>query len=146
MTTQTINPKVAALLRKWDSLKKQQQALKAELAPINEKELAIRRELASYFENVVEGSRNTLPLAKGYSLKLTHKVKRVVDETALAAVYNDYREEKHLPMDILFKKQTVLEKAVYSKLPEDQKALIDAVIVVTNEAPVLEMVAPKESK
>lgn len=140
-----VTPKLKALLKEWNAVKLAMEPIKEQLKPLADRESALRRELATHFTDVVEGSKNSIQLAGGYSLKLTHKVKREVDETAFKSLSEDFKKEG-LPIDLLFRSKHELEKAVYTKLPAEQKEKIDSLLVVKNESPTIELVAPKESK
>ena len=141
----TVTVKMKSLLKEWDTIKQQIAEIEAPLKPLKERESLIRKELATHFQDVVEGSKNVIPLANGFSLKLTHKVSRSVDETAFKALHKDLVEAK-VPMDILFREVHELEKAVYSKLPAESKTLVDQVLLAKPDAPTIELVPPKPAK
>lgn len=141
--TMSISPRVKTLLKEWGTLTAEINEVKEKLKPLTDREMVLRKELASHFENVIEGTKNVLELANGYSLKLNYKLKRSVDEAAFNANL-EAMKKANVPVDILFKTEPTLVKGIYSKLNASQIELVDQCLVTTPDTPTLEMVAPKK--
>ena len=110
-----------------------------------EEEMALRKLVAAaFFPEPVEGA-NTSALNGGWTLKLTYKIDRKLDEAAMPAVYAKLREMGINP-DPLVRFKPELETKAYkglAKINEAAAKVMDAALVIKPGSPTLELVPPK---
>ena len=140
-----ISAKLKSLLKEWDQVKSEISPLKEKLAPLEMKEREIRKQLSECFQDRVEGSKNVIPLANGYALKLNYKVDYKVDPAVLSSITEALTEAK-VPVDMVFRNKPEVVKGVYSKLTDEQKGLVDQAITRVPQSPEITLVAPKAAK
>ena len=110
-----------------------------------EREMELRKEVAKLFFNDPTEGTNNLPLSRGWKLKLTHKLDRKLDESALPTVCQKLRDLGFNP-DLLFRNKPELVLAEYRTLDDANKAVFDEALTTKPASPTLELVAPKEKK
>lgn len=137
-----ISAKLKNLLKEWDSVKNQIAPLKAQLDPLVAQERAIRKQIVDSFEQKVEGSKNTVGLANGYTLKMNYKLKREIDEPVLKNLHAELAAAA-VPVDMLIKYKPQLETSVYRALNDQQRAVVDKALVIKEDSHTVEIVAPK---
>lgn len=130
-----------ALLIEWS----QAQAKLAEIKPLVENELRLRkRVMEEYFPTPVEGV-NTFPLESGWELKGTYKIDRRVDAAALSAVSVELRGIG-VNADSLVRFKPELETAAYRTLvqisPEAAK-VFEKALISKPASPSIELKPPK---
>lgn len=137
-----ISAKLKNLLKEWDAIKKQIAPLKEQLDPLVAQERAIRKQLVDAFEQKHEGSKNEIGLANGYTLKMTYKLKREIDEPALKNLYQELEEAK-VPVEMLIKQKPQLELKIYRALTEEQKQVVDKALIIKEDSHTVEIIPPK---
>lgn len=114
--------------------------LKGSIATMQEEEKALRQALfAGTFPNPKEGVNN-YELPDGTIVKGTYKLNRTIDKDRLA------KTKLELPPGVLkaiFKIETKLVDGQYKKLPDEQRAIVDQVLVVKPGLPALEIIRPE---
>lgn len=138
-----ISAKLKNLLKEWDAVKKQIAPLKEQLDPLVVQERAIRKQIVDAFEHKQEGSKNEIGLANGYTLKMTYKLKREIDEPALKNLYQELEEAK-VPVEMLIKQKPQLELKIYRALTEEQKQVVDKALIIKEDSALVEIIPPKE--
>jgi hypothetical protein len=131
----------AAKLAEWYMAVQEALAAKA----IIEKEQAIRKEVAEmFFPDPTEGT-NTLELAEGYKLKLTHKIDRKIDIATLEAVKVQLREMGVNPDPLVEMKPSLVVKAYKGlwQVNKDAAKVFEQALTIKPASPILEIVAPK---
>lgn len=125
-------------LQEWYAL---QQRVVQEAKPLTDAELALRKELASYYQpdGHAEGTIN-IELGGGWSLKCVYGLDRKFDEQAMEAVF------AQLPPEIqrtVIKWEPKVAVTGYKQLTADNQKLVDQCVVAKPKAPTLELVPPK---
>lgn len=93
------------------------------------------------FPTPKEGTNN-LVMPDGYVLKAKHNINRTVEEAAFKASIEELA--KHgIPTDTIVKFKPELAISVYRELTEEQRTLMDSVLIVKDGMPGLEIVKPK---
>lgn len=129
-------------LAQWYIADLELKKFKERLKPIAYKEKTLRdRIFRGFFKQPKEGTNNHL-LTDGSTLKGVQPWKRDVDEGALEAMKSKFRDE-NLPVDSLFEYQPKLNKKVYNTLTEEQKQLVDRVLIIKEESVQLTVVPAK---
>lgn len=119
----------------WDNCKKQ-------LAEVKAREALLRSRIARIlFPNPVEGSRNDLPLAQGWILKLTHVINRKLDEAAWKSGAESLRQFGIRPEEVVVYKPE-LSKSAYNELTEEQRHEVDMYLEIKPGTPSLEIKLP----
>lgn len=137
-----ISAKLKNLLKEWDAVKNQIAPLKEQLDPLVAQERAIRKQIVDAFEQKQEGSKNTIGLANGYTLKMNYKLKREIDEPALKNLYQELEEAK-VPVEMLIKQKPQLELKIYRALTEEQKQVVDKALIIKEDSHTVEIIPPK---
>lgn len=137
-----ISAKLKNLLKEWDAVKNQIAPLKEQLDPLVAQERAIRKQIVDAFERKQEGSKNEIGLANGYTLKMTYKLKREIDEPALKNLYQELEEAK-VPVEMLVKQKPQLELKIYRALTEEQKQVVDKALIIKEDSHTIEIIPPK---
>lgn len=129
------------LLIEWT----QAQAKLAEVKPLVENEMRLRKEvMAAYFPTPVEGV-NTCQLESDWELKGTYKIDRKVDEAALPAINIELRGMNVNPdrlVRLKFELDTMAYKSLVQRNPEAAKVFEKAMISKPT-SPSLELKPPK---
>lgn len=136
------NQVTAADLAEWYKLTEDLAALKA-------KESLLRpRIYRHFFPNPVEGT-NTYILPDKYQLKAVRKIDRKVDEASMHAFKAPQPdkniskfEEVEINADELFKTKFELVTSAYRKLSEDQRKVVDQVLIIKDGSPQLDIIPP----
>lgn len=136
------NAVTQADLAEWYKLTEQLSDLKA-------KETVLRSRIYKYFfTNPVEGT-NTYVLPDKYQLKAVRKVERKVDEAALQVFRQPQEgkntskfEEVEVNAGTLFKTKFELVVSEYRKLSDDQKKVVDQVLIIKDGSPQLDITPP----
>lgn len=130
-----------ALLIDWT----QAQAKLAEVKPLVENEMRLRKEvMAEYFPTPVEGV-NACSLESGWELKGNHKIDRKIDEAALSVIFSELREMSVNPNRLVrFKHEldTTAYKSLVQINPEAAK-VFEKAMVSKPATPSLELKPPK---
>lgn len=139
-----MTPIQADLLVEWDTAKK----AAIEAKKIVEAEMEVRkRVMDSFFPKPKEGV-NTLDLANGWKLKGTYKLKYKLDETLIELVSDNLRKQGENP-DLLIERKPTLKLSQYRDLVKRNELAaktFSQALTITEESPVVELVAPKEKK
>lgn len=131
-----------ALIGEWYRLQKQIKENKDKMAPIVEREMALRKLVAAtVFPKPDEGT-NKFPMPFDWQLKYTYKIDRKVDQAALPAVQERLRA-MNLNPDPLIRDVPELNVKEYRKLTDEQRKVMDTALIITPAAPTLELIAPK---
>lgn len=130
-----------ALLIEWS----QAQAKLAEVKPLVENEMRLRKEvMAAYFPTPVEGV-NTYQLESGWELKGTYKIDRKIDEAALPAI-NRKLWEMRVNADTLVKLRPELITTAYKSLAQvnpEAARVFEKAMISKPAAPSIELKPPK---
>lgn len=125
----------------FEQKKEQLQAwylLKQSLTNIRNQEMPLRKYIAKIFvPEPVEGT-NRADLQDGFDLILKHNFTRSVDAAALDASTTELRKAK-VKVDELFEYKPTLVLSAYRTLTEEQRLLVDAVLVIDEGAPSIEI-------
>lgn len=127
--------------------------LSQELARIKNAEMLLRTKIfRGLFENPVEGT-NKHNLAEGWVLKATHTIRRDVDMGSLQAYTTQNPEtnmskltEVGINPELLFKWKPELAVREYRKLSEEQRKVLDNVLIIKDGSPGLEIVLPASAQ
>ncbi len=127
----------SAKLTEWYKLCER---VKQEAAPLQEAEMKLRRELASYYkpDGHSEGTIN-IELGAGWKLKCVYALDRKYDEQAMESVF------KQLSPDVqrsLIKWTPSVLVTGYRQLSQEQLAVVDQCVVSKPKAPTLELLPP----
>lgn len=132
-----------AIINQWHKLKSQLAQVKLDNKADTELEFKLRAKVKTFFTDVCEGAKNVLELGNGYSLKMKQGYTRKVD-TATVVSLSEAMAQMNIPISMLFKVRYDLDLAVYRKLTDEQKKLVDQAITLTEDAPTIELVEPKK--
>ena len=130
-------------LYKWFELRKQLEATK----PLAVQEMFLRKKIAAaLFPNPSEGT-NTYELndGTGYVVKYGHTIERKIDEGALAAMSEIFKENG-ISKDSLVRLKPELEKKAYNKLTDEQRHIFDQALTIKPGSITLEIVLPAKNK
>lgn len=117
--------------------------LTRELAQLKEKEMALRKRIASAFFPHPEEGTNTIHLVDKWQLKLQHTITRTLDEAAFDAHKKDFRKMK-LPIDELVIQVPKFNLKPYRALTDEQRNLFDLALIIKDDgAPTLSLVQGK---
>lgn len=131
------NPETLAKLNEWRQANDYVQQVK----PWLEKERELRKEVAALLVDYPIEGTNYVPLPAGWSIKLTHKLSRKVDEAALSASLESLREAGLNPMALLEYKPSLRTK-LYKGLTPEQRNEFDSILVISEASPTLELLPP----
>lgn len=113
-----------------------------ELKKIKFKEITLRKRIFGFFfKDPTEGTNNH-DMDDGYTLKGVHKIDRKVDEGAFNSLKDKFRESGINP-DTLVEMKPSLVKAQYNKLTEEQRHLVDQMLIIKPGSPSISIVKPK---
>jgi len=136
-----MTPEQIAKLAEWNNALQLAEGAKVLVA----KEQELRKEIAAlFFLEPTEGT-NKVELEQGWTLKLTHKIDRKVDEAALPAVQEQLRLLEINP-DPLVKMKPDLDTKAYKALKlvnPDAAKVFEQALIIKPASPTLELVAPK---
>lgn len=120
------------------------QVASQELKALKEREMQLRKVLASAFFPTPSEGTNTLEIGNGYKLKGVFGMDRKVDEAALKAADKALRDAG-VPLDDLVRWKPDLSITEYRKLDDqpEKKVIFDMVIITKPSSPSLEIVPPK---
>lgn len=129
------------LLIEWT----QAQAKLAEVKPLVENEMRLRKQvMTEYFPTPVEGV-NTCQLESGWEMKATYRIDRKIDEAALPAINTELREMSVNP-DRLVRAKLELDLTAYKSLvqinPQAAK-VFEKAMISKPASPSLELKPPK---
>lgn len=129
------------LLIEWT----QAQAKLAEVKPLVENEMRLRKQvMTEYFPTPVEGV-NTCQLESGWEMKATYRIDRKIDEAALPAINTELREMSVNP-DRLVRAKLELDLTAYKSLvqinPQAAK-VFEKAMISKPASPSLELRPPK---
>lgn len=137
-----LNQKQNAVVKQWYETNKKVSEAKEAMKDNIDLERKLRTEVVSFFPVVVEGSKNQLDLGGGYALKVKQGYTRKVDTAAVVESAEKMRE-LHIPVDMLYKVKYELDMAIYRKLTEEQRKVVDETFTLTHDTPQVELQAPK---
>src|SRR5690606_18346745 len=110
----------------------------------NEEQLLRQKIFKGMFHNPEEGV-NTIPLADGFVLKGKRVINRTVDEAAFKSSIEELA--KHgIRTDEIVRYKPELVISAYRKLTEEQRHLMDTVLIIKDGMPGLEIVKPKRAQ
>lgn len=120
-----------------------------ELAKLKAKEALLRpRIYKHFFTNPVEGT-NTYELPDKYLLKAIRKIDRKVDEASMHAFRAPIEgkntskfDEANVNADELFKPKYELVISAYRKLTDEQRKIVDQVLIIKDGMPQLDITPP----
>lgn len=123
--------------------------LTVDLAALKAKEALLRpRIYRHFFPNPVEGT-NTFVLPDKYQLKAVRKIDRKVDEASMFAFKAPQPEkniskfeEAEINADELFKTKFELVTSSYRKLSDEQRKIVDQVLIIKDGSPQLDITPP----
>lgn len=133
------------LIQDWHAAKAEVAKRKEELAPFEATERKLRLQLTSLFPEIVEGTKNVLELGNGYSLRIKQTYTRKVD-TAVTENLLPKLREKQVPVDMLYKTSYELDMAIYRKLNDDQKSLVDETFTLKPDMITAELKTPNKDQ
>ena len=117
--------------------------LKAELAAVKAKEMLLRTKIfKACFPAPKEGTNN-YDLPDGYVLKAQYALNRDVDLAAFTVLKPVFMEHG-IAADKLVRYKAELAKAEYNKLTEEERNIVDQMLVIKPGSPALEIVLPKK--
>jgi len=112
----------------------------ADLIKAKTYEMALRKKIvAALFPNPTEGT-NTYQLPGEWKLKLTHKIDRKLDESALEAVWENLAEGSE---DKLIKNKPSLIKKAYDDLTSEEQVIFNEALILKPGSPTLKLIEPK---
>lgn len=118
---------------------------KRELDNLKVKEQLLRQKIfKGKFPDAKEGT-NSVELADGFVLKGTRVISRTIDEAAFKASVVELAKNG-IRTDEIVRYKPELAVSVYRTLTEEQRHLMDTVLVVKDGMPSLEIVLPKRAK
>lgn len=110
----------------------------------NEEQLLRQKIFNGMFNDPVEGTNN-LDLADGYVLKGKRVINRTVDEAAFKSSIEELAKNG-IRTDEIVKYKPELVTSAYRKLTEEQRHLMDTVLIIKDGMPGLEIVLPKKGR
>ena len=110
----------------------------------NEEQLLRQKIFNGMFHEPVEGTNN-LDLADGYVLKGKRVINRTVDEAAFKSSIEELAKNG-IRTDEIVKYKPELVTSAYRKLTEEQRHLMDTVLIIKDGMPGLEIVLPKKGR
>ncbi len=112
--------------------------------PLVERERVLRAMVArELFPSPVEGSKNKLEIQDGWGIQLTHKLERKVLEPQLE-LSREELEKARVNVDAIIRRPPELNVKAYRELSEEQRLLVDRLILeIKPSSPQLEVVKPK---
>lgn len=139
-TPEQIQAHTFVLLEQWENAKAQAEATKAA-------ELTARAAVVEWAgsEDIAKGVEN-IPLAQGYTLKITKKINYNVDNAVARLQLSEIAatgEEGKVVADRIMTWKPSLSLTEYGKLKPEFKKLIDRCISTSVATPTIEIVAPK---
>lgn len=117
--------------------------LSYKLKKIRDEEMLLRKQIfGHYFKDPKEGT-NSFKLPDGYVLKGKHSINRSVDVAALDIMKGTLSEKGYLVDDLIeWKPSLVLSE--YRELTLEEQNYFDAVLIIKDGSPALEVVQPKK--
>lgn len=116
--------------------------LRQHLEEIKEKEMELRNRIAkALFPDPKEGANKNF--VGEYSLTLTHKLTRTIDEASLSSVVRTLHENG-IPVDELINYKPSLVLSAYRKLEGERLKLFDNVLIIKPATPSLVIVEGKK--
>lgn len=132
------NQVTQADLERWYIVQEELSKLK------NEEQLLRQKIFKGMFHNPAEGV-NSIPLADGFVLKGKRVINRTVDEAAFKSSIEELA--KHgIRTDEIVRYKPELVISAYRKLTEEQRHLMDTVLIIKEGMPGLEIVKPKRAQ
>lgn len=134
-----------AYVAEWYTLQQQIEAAKANMKPLVDKELKMRKALgesiATALGDKLKEGVNHYPLEDGRSLKFTYAVDRAIVEADISATREAYllQNDRTVDFDSLLRVKYELSKREYDKLTPEAKMIISRMLTVKPKAPTLEM-------
>jgi hypothetical protein len=110
-----------------------------------EKEQVLRKKVSDEFFPEPEEGVNTIELAGGWKLKLTHKIDRKLDEAALPAIQAQLKE-MGINFDTVVRYKPDLDTKVYKSMKTHNAEAIkvfDQCLTIKPASPTMELVEPK---
>lgn len=124
-------------LAEWYRIKEQLNALKA-------KEALLRRFVFNGFFPTPKEGTNSYKLPDGFVLKATYPIDRAIDEAAMTALADPFREAG-ISVDSLIRRKPELVVKEYRTLTAEQATLFDQCLVIKPGSPQLEIVKPAKA-
>lgn len=126
----------------WDGLVARIEAAKKDLKVLTDSEMTIRKAIAESVNKAVGGLKegvNTIPLGNGRKLKVTHTVKREIDQTMIPAVRETYNllNDRPVVFDDLLRLKYELDKKSYDKLSDEALKVVSRMVTAKPVAPVV---------
>lgn len=120
-----------------------QTRLKNELAQAQNAERQNRKVLFdTFFPDAPKGS-HSLDVDDGRTVSATFSLEYKVDEGALDAVRKVMQEEFDVNVDAMFNWKPSLKMALYKELSEEERAVFDQCLTITEGSPQLKITEPK---
>lgn len=138
MATIPDNPVTMTDLMSWYTMQDDLKKLKA-------MEMLLRKKIFKfYFPNPTEGTNN-FALPDDYMLKGVHSIDRQIDEAALVANAEAYKERNIAVADLVRYKPDLV-KSAYNKLTEEEKKFFDLALIIKEGSPALTITLPAAKK
>jgi hypothetical protein len=128
-----------AKLQEWYALR---QKLEVDFEQLIDREMALRKELFTYYNPNPQEGTTKLELGNGWRLEMVYGLKRDFDTEAMDAVF------AKLPpgsKDWLVRYKPELQVKTYKEMPEELRKVLDECIITKPTAPVLRLVPPVEA-
>lgn len=117
---------------------------KKALEKVKAQEILLRNKIfKGKFPNPREGTNN-LDIGDGYFLKATHVINRSVDDAAFKASIEEFAKAG-IPTDQIVRYKPELATGKYRGLTEEQRHLMDTVLIIKDGTPGLEITQPKRA-
>ena len=114
-----------------------------QLAPLKEKEMALRKKIAGfYFQQYNEGTES-VKLADGSVIKGKYSYSRDVD-TAILGTLREPLAEMGIAVDAMVKWKPSLDTKAYKALTEEARVVFDQAVTLKIGSPSLEFIPKKE--
>jgi hypothetical protein len=120
----------------WYNMNEQISKLKGE-------ELKLRNKIYKARFHAPKEGTNSVELQDGALLKATRVINRSVDEAALTTLTPVLRESGKITVEDMFRRKPELIIGAYRKLTDEQRLLLDQVLIIKDGQCQLEIVMPK---
>jgi hypothetical protein len=117
--------------------------LKNEKRAIEKEERENRRMLIDTFFSNAPYGRSKLNMDDGRTAVLTQGQRYKVEEAMLPELREEMKEQFGVNIDAIFKWKPELNKKVYDELSDDERAVFDQCLTITDDSPQLEFTEPK---